>query len=91
MGVRWRKQKIYQNQPENQFFGPVLTFSLKQNEKFLKSDAFLSIALLVKISSHFGHIWKGKVPRTTQKQPKMVLSAGRKTFEILKLGTYKHM
>ena len=29
MGVRWRKQKAYQSQPENQFFGPVLTLSLK--------------------------------------------------------------
>ena len=86
MNIGGRKQKTSQNQPENQFFGPVLTYSLEQNEKFLKSDAFLSTALLVKISSPFGHIWRSKVPRTNLKQPKMVLSAGRQKMRVAMNG-----
>ena len=49
------------------------------------SDALQSlqcIASLVKISNKFGHISVGYVQKTAQKQPKIVLSAGMKTFEI---------
>ena len=37
----------------------------------------------------FNHISVGYVQKTTQKQPKTVLSAGMKTFEISKLENYK--
>ena len=46
-------------------------------------------ASLVKISNKFDHISVGYVQKTAQKQPKIVLSAGMKTFEISKLGNYK--
>ena len=41
------------------------------------------------MSNHFGHISGGYIKKTTQKQPKMVLSAGKKTFERWKLEKYK--
>ena len=47
-------------------------------------DALRCIASLVKISKEFDHISVGYVQKTTQKQPKTVLSAGMKTFEISK-------
>ena len=53
------------------------------------SDALQCIASLVKISNKFDHISVGYVQKTTQKQPKIVLSAGMKTFEISKLKNYK--
>ena len=37
----------------------------------------------------FDHILVGYVQKTAQKQPKTVLSAGIKTFEISKLENYK--
>ena len=52
-------------------------------------DALQCIASLVKISNKFDHISVGYVQKTTQKQPKIVLSAGMKTFEILKLENCK--
>ena len=52
-------------------------------------DALHCIALLVKISNKFDHISVGYVQKTVQKQPKIVLSAGMKTFEISKLENYK--
>ena len=50
-------------------------------------DALHHIASLVKISNKFDHISVGYV--TTQKQPKLVLSAGMETLEISKLENYK--
>ena len=47
-------------------------------------DALCCIASLVKISSEFDHISVGYTQKTDQKQPEIVLSAGMKTFEILK-------
>ena len=47
-------------------------------------DALCCIASLVKISSEFDHISVGYTQNTDQKQPEIVLSAGMKTFEILK-------
>ena len=44
---------------------------------------------LVKVSNKFDHISVGCVQKTAQKQPKIVLSAGMKTFEISKLENYK--
>ena len=48
-------------------------------------DALQYIASLVKISNKFDHISMGYVQKTTQKQPKIVLSAGMKLFESSKL------
>ena len=48
-------------------------------------DPLCCIASLGKISSEFDHILVGYVQKTDQKQPKIVLSAGMKTFEISKL------
>ena len=44
---------------------------------------------IVKISKEFDHISMGYVQKTDQKQPKIVLSALTKTFEISKLVNYK--
>ena len=52
-------------------------------------DALPCIASLVKISNKLQHISSGYVKKTTQKQPKIVLSAGMKTFKISKLGNSK--
>ena len=52
-------------------------------------DALCCIASLVKISNEFDHILVGYVQKTDQKQPKIVLSAGMKTFEISKLVNCK--
>ena len=52
-------------------------------------DALRSIASLVKILNKFDDISVGYVQKTAQKQPKIVLSAGMKTFEISKLENYK--
>ena len=51
--------------------------------------ALEDIASLVKISNKFDHISVGYVQKNAQKQPKIVLSAGMKTFEISKLENYK--
>ena len=51
--------------------------------------ALQCIALLFKISNKFDHISVGYVQKTARKQPKIVLSAGMKTFEISKLENYK--
>ena len=52
-------------------------------------DALHHIASLVKISNKFDHISVGYIQKTTQKQPKLVLSAGMETLEISKLENYK--
>ena len=52
-------------------------------------DALRCIASLVKFSNEFEHLSVGYVQKTAQKQPKTVLSAGMKTFEISKLENYK--
>ena len=52
-------------------------------------DELQYIASLVKISNKFDHVSVGYVQKTTQKQPKTVLSAVMKTFEISKLENYK--
>ena len=52
-------------------------------------DAFRSIASLVEISDKFDHISVGYVQKPAQNQPKIVLSAGMKTFEISELENYK--
>ena len=52
-------------------------------------DALCCIASLVKISNEFDHILVGYVQNTNYKQPKIVLSAGIKTFEISKLVNCK--
>ena len=52
-------------------------------------DALQCIASLVKIPNKFDHVSVGYVQKTAQKQPKIVLSAGMKTFEISKLKNYK--
>ena len=52
-------------------------------------DSLRCIASLVEISNEFDHISVGYVQKTVLKQPKIVLSAGLKTFEISKLENYK--
>ena len=52
-------------------------------------DALQCIASLVKIPNEFDNISVGYVQKTAQKQPKIVLSAGMKTFEISKLKSNK--
>ena len=52
-------------------------------------DELQYIASLVKILNTFDQISMGYVQKTTQKQPKIVLSAGMKTSEISKLKNYK--
>ena len=48
-------------------------------------DALSCIASLVKISNEFDHISMRYIQKTNQTQPKIVLSASMKTFEISKL------
>ena len=48
-------------------------------------DAFQCIASLVKLSNKVDHISVSYVQKTAQKQPKILLSAGMKLFEISKL------
>ena len=50
--------------------------------------ALQCIASLVKISNKVDQISVGCVQKTTQKQPKIVLSAEMKLFEISKLENY---
>ena len=52
-------------------------------------DTLHCIASLIKISNKFGHISVGYVQKTSQKQPRIVLSAGMKTFAISKLENYE--
>ena len=52
-------------------------------------DALRCIASLVEISNEFEHISVGYIQKTSQKQPKIVLPASKKTFEISKLENYK--
>ena len=52
-------------------------------------DALQCIASLVKILNTFDHISVGYAEKTAQKQPKIVLFAGMKTFENSKLENYK--
>ena len=52
-------------------------------------DALRGIALLVKMSNKFDHISVGYVQKTAHKEPKIVLSAGIKTFEISRLVNYR--
>ena len=52
-------------------------------------DALQCVISLVKISNKFDYVSVGYVQKTPQKQPKIVLSTGMKTFEVLKLKYYK--
>ena len=52
-------------------------------------DALHCIASLVQILNKFEHISVGYVQKTSQKQPKIVLSAGMEIFEISNLKNYK--
>ena len=81
-GVRLHKQKTSKNELENQIFGPALTISLEQNKNCQISDSLLCIGPLVKISNQFDQISRGYIQNNTHEQPKLVLSAGTKTFEI---------
>ena len=53
------------------------------------SDALQCIASLFKTSNKFDQISVGYVQKTAQRQPKIVLSAGMKTFEISKVENCK--
>ena len=52
-------------------------------------DALHCATSLVKVSNKFDYNSVGYVQKTAQKQPKIVPSAGMKTFEISKLENYK--
>ena len=47
------------------------------------------IVSLVEASNKFDYIWRISTQKTAQKQPKKIISAGMKTFKILKLQNYK--
>ena len=51
-------------------------------------DALQCTASLVKLSNKVDHISVGYVQKTAQKQPRIVLSAGMKLFDISKLENY---
>ena len=70
------------------FLGQFQVF-LKNEKKRHRHDALRYIASVVKISNEFDNISVGYVQKTAQKQPKIVLSAGMKTFEISKLENYR--
>ena len=53
------------------------------------TEGLCCIASLVEISNEVDHISVGYIQKTAQKQSKIVLSAGMKTFDILKLENYK--
>ena len=53
------------------------------------SDALQCIASLFKTSNKFDQISVGYVQKTAQRQPKIVLSAGMKTFGISKVENCK--
>ena len=48
-------------------------------------DVLRCIASLMKISNDFDHISVGYIQKTDQQQPKIVFSAGMKSFEISKI------
>ena len=48
-------------------------------------DVLRYIASLMKISNDFDHISVGYIQKTDQQQPKIVFSAGMKSFEISKI------
>ena len=52
-------------------------------------DALYCISSMVKISNEFDHISVSYVQKTDQKQPKIVLSSGVRTFEFSKLVNCK--
>ena len=52
-------------------------------------DELQCISSLVKISNKFDLISLGYIQKTAQKEPKIVLSADMKTFEISKLENCK--
>ena len=52
-------------------------------------NALQCIVSLVKFSNKSDHVSVGYVQKPDQKQPKIVLYAGMKTFEISKLDNYK--
>ena len=52
-GVRGDKQKTSQNEPKNQFFGPILPICLEYNKNCQIFDVLHCIALLVNISNQF--------------------------------------
>ena len=52
-------------------------------------DALCCTASQIKISNKFDQSSLGYVQKTAQKQPKILSSAGMKTFEISKMENYK--
>ena len=80
--MRRRKPKTKQNHPENWFFGSISSVFSEQNKNHHIPDALQYIASLVNISNPMP---VGYVQKTTQK-PKIILSAGMKTFDISKHG-----
>ena len=71
------------------FLCPILTISLKLNTNRHIAYSLLCIALLVNISIKLDHVWGSSGGKTSQKQTKMIFSAGWKTLEYWKLGKHK--
>ena len=72
------------------FLDPIFTISLQQNKVKLPNVSYITLyCITVQKTNNFDHISGGYVQKTTQKQPKMVLSAGKKTFQRWKLEKYK--
>ena len=89
-GVRCCKRKTSQNESKNQFFGPILTNSLRQNKNCQISDALHCIASTVKISNQVDHISRGYDQKAIQKQRKIGLQFeviwGSTSYEVTKNG-----
>ena len=67
-------------------FQVLFNFSISEkNKNYHIPDALCYIASLVEISNKFDHLSWGYIQKTAQKQPKIIPSAGMKTFEISKL------
>ena len=78
----------HKNEPKNKIFGPVLTFSKYFNKNCSITYASSCMSSPVKNSTKVDKILiSGQ--KITQKQPKMTVSTGIKTFEILKLENYR--
>ena len=88
-GIRGRKRKTSENNLQNQFYLQILTLSLKYNTNRHISDSLLCIASLANISIELDKLWGKYGEKTSQKQPKTILSTSWKTFEIWKFQNYR--
>ena len=87
-----RKRAWLKNQwkkPKNRFFGLISWNFQYYIKNRITCDTLPWTVLLVQISKESDRIWGSYGQKTTQKQPKIQLSAATKTFESLQLGSHK--